>query len=103
MSMGPCFSSCFILSISSFGILAIFAIFGAELFGILGAIVGGLVGNAITDGLAGLFEGYEWQKTKKLKIKDKRTILTVAIGKLSGCLLGGGIVLTMAWSILNVA
>jgi len=42
-------------------------------------------------------------KTKKLKIKDKRTILTVAIGKLSGCLLGGGIVLTMAWSILNVA
>ncbi|MBS3123503.1 hypothetical protein J4437_02595 [Candidatus Woesearchaeota archaeon] len=85
------------------GILAIFAIFGAELFGILGAIVGGLVGNAITDGLAGLFEGYEWQKTKKLKIKDKRTILTVAIGKLSGCLLGGGIVLTMAWSILNVA
>ena len=30
------------------GILAIFALSGAELFGILGAIVGGLVRNAIT-------------------------------------------------------
>jgi len=84
------------------GILAIFALSGAELFGILGAIVGGLVGNAITDGLAGLFEGYQWQKMSRLKIKSQRTILTVAIGKFSGCLLGGGIVLTMAWSILNL-
>ena len=84
------------------GILAIFALSGAELFGILGAIVGGLVGNAITDGFAGIFEGYEWQKIKKLKIKDKRTALTVAIGKLSGCLFGGGIVLTIIWSILNL-
>jgi len=84
------------------GILAIFALSGAELFGILGAVVGGLVGNAITDGFAGIFEGYEWQKTTKLKIKDKRTALTVAIGKLSGCLFGGGIVLTIAWSFLNL-
>ncbi len=84
------------------GILAIFALSGAELFGILGAIVGGLVGNSITDGLAGIFEGYEWQKTKKLKIKDSRTALTVAIGKLSGCLFGGGIVLTIAWSFFNL-
>jgi len=84
------------------GFLAIFALSGAELFGISGAIVGGLVGNAITDGFAGIFEGYEWQKIKKLKIKDKRTALTVAIGKLAGCLFSGGIVLTIAWSILNL-
>ena len=84
------------------GILAIFALLGAEFFGILGAIVGGLVGNAITDGFAGIFEGYEWQRMKKLKIKDKRTALTVAVGKLSGCLFGGGIVLTIAWSFLNL-
>ena len=84
------------------GILAIFALSGAELFGILGAVVGGLVGNAITDGLAGIFEGYEWQKTKKLNIKDNRTALTVAIGKLSGCLFGGGIVLTIVWTFLNI-
>jgi len=84
------------------GILAIFALSGAELFGILGAIVGGLVGNAITDGIAGIFEGYGWQKVNKLKIKDKRTALTVAIGKLAGCLLGGGFVLTIAWSVLSL-
>ena len=84
------------------GILAIFALSGAELFGILGAVVGGLVGNAITDGLAGIFEGYEWQKTKKLNLKDSRTALTVAIGKLSGCLFGGGIVLTIVWTFLNI-
>ncbi|MBS3113429.1 hypothetical protein J4418_05085 [Candidatus Woesearchaeota archaeon] len=84
------------------GTLAIFVLSGAELFGIFGAIVGGLVGNAITDGFAGIFEGYEWQKIKKLKIKDKRTALTVAIGKLAGSLFGGGIVLIIAWSILNL-
>lgn len=81
------------------GILAFFALFGAELFGILGAIVGGLVGNSVTDGLAGVFEGYEWQKVKQLKIKDKRTALTVSIGKLTGCLFGAGIILTLIWSI----
>ncbi|MBS3165784.1 hypothetical protein J4444_01555 [Candidatus Woesearchaeota archaeon] len=85
------------------GLLAIFALIGAELFGILGAIVGSVVGNAITDGLAGIFEGYGWQRIVKLKIKDKRTALTVAIGKLAGCLLGAGVVLTIAWSILNLA
>ena len=84
------------------GILAVFALSGAELFGILGAIVGSLVGNAVTDGIAGIFEGYEWQKTKKLNIKDNRTALTVAIGKLSGCLFGGGIVLTIVWTFLNI-
>lgn len=84
------------------GILAIFALSGAELFGILGAIVGGLVGNAVTDGIAGIFEGYEWQKITKLKIKDKRTALIIVIGKFAGCLFGGGFVLTIAWSILNL-
>lgn len=81
------------------GILAIFAITGAELFGILGAIIGGLVGNSITDGIAGIFEGYEWQKLKETKIKKERTALTVAIGKLAGCLFGAGIILTLVWTI----
>jgi len=84
------------------GILAIFALSGAELFGLLGAIVGSVVGNAITDGLAGIFEGYEWQKITRSKIKEKRTILTIALGKLSGCLLGAGGVLTIFWTLLNI-
>ena len=84
------------------GILAIFALSGAELFGLLGAIVGSVVGNAITDGLAGIFEGYEWQKITRSKIKEKRTILTIALGKLSGCLLRAGVVLTIFWTLLNI-
>ncbi len=84
------------------GILAIFALSGAEFFGILGALIGSLVGNAITDGFAGIFEGQEWQKVTKSKIKNKRTALTVALGKLAGCLLGAGLILTIVWTILKI-
>lgn len=84
------------------GILAIFALIGAELFGVWGAIVGGAVGNAITDGFAGIFEGHEAQRMRKLKIEDKRTALISATGKLAGCLFGAGIVLTIAWTILRI-
>ena len=84
------------------GILVIFALLGAELFGIWGAIVGGAVGNAITDGFAGIFEGYEAQRMRKLKIGDKRTALSTATGKLAGCFFGAGFVLTFAWLVLNI-
>ena len=80
------------------GILVIFAITGAELFGIFGAIVGGAVGNAITDAFAGIFEGLEAQKIRN----GQRTALSVAIGKLAGCLLGAGFVLTIGWTILGL-
>ena len=80
------------------GLLVIFAIIGAELFGVLGAIVGGAVGNAITDALAGIFEGFEAQKIKN----GRRTALSVAIGKLAGCLFGAGIILTIAWTIFGL-
>lgn len=84
------------------GILVIFALIGAELFGVWGAIIGGAVGNAITDGFAGIFEGFEAQRMRKLKIEDKRTALSTATGKLAGCFFGAGLVLTVAWSILNL-
>jgi hypothetical protein len=80
------------------GILVVFAIMGAELFGIFGAIVGGAVGNAITDAFAGIFEGVEAQKIKN----GKRTALSVAVGKLAGCLFGAGIVLTIGWTFLGL-
>ena len=80
------------------GILVIFAIIGAELFGIFGAIIGGAVGNALTDGFAGIFEGYEAQKIKR----EKRTPLSVAIGKLAGCMLGAGVVLVIGWTVLGL-
>lgn len=74
------------------GVLAVMAIFGAEIAGVAGAIIGGVVGNAMTDGIAGLFEGY-WAEGLK---SDKRTILGSAVGKMAGCLLGAGGVLLFA-------
>ncbi|MDO8571849.1 MAG: hypothetical protein Q7R79_04175 [bacterium] len=78
------------------GILAILAVIGGEIAGIQGAIIGGVVGNAITDGIAGLFEGYSAERLKKRNINDHRTIIGSAIGKMSGCLLGAGGVLVIA-------
>ena len=63
------------------GILAILAIFGGHFAGVAGAILGGVVGNAITDGIAGI---------------EERTMLKSAVGKMAGCLLGAGIVLIIA-------
>jgi len=35
-------------------------------------------------------------------IEETRTPLSASMGKMSGCLFGVGIVLTIAWSILNI-
>lgn len=74
------------------GFLAIMTIFGGEIAGVAGAVIGGVVGNSITDAVAGIFEGY-WAE---YLIADKRTILGSAVGKMAGCLLGAGVVLTVA-------
>ncbi len=79
------------------GVLVIFAIIGAELFGIFGAVVGSAVGNSITDAFAGIFEGLEARKIKR----GSRTALIVAIGKIVGCLFGAGVILTISWTILG--
>lgn len=78
------------------GILAIFALIGADLAGVFGAIIGGLVGNTVTDGLAEIFEGYSAEKLRKSGITEKRTALSSAVGKMAGCLFGAGIVLVLA-------
>jgi len=63
--------------------------FGAKLFGAAGALVGAVVGNALSDGIAGLFEGSisEWLHIKG--IDSTRTMLGSSLGKMSGCLLFG--------------
>ncbi|MDP2630969.1 MAG: hypothetical protein Q8P56_06220 [Candidatus Uhrbacteria bacterium] len=75
------------------GILVVFALIGGEVAGIPGAIVGGAVGNAATDGIAGVFEGYWAERLRKRNVSDQRTIVGSAIGKMGGCLLGAGVVL----------
>lgn len=78
------------------GILAILAIFGGHFAGVTGAILGGVVGNAITDGFAGVFEGYSAEKLRLQSIPEERTMLKSAVGKMAGCLLGAGVVLVIA-------
>ena len=82
------------------GVLAILAIFGGHFARITGAILGGVVGNAITDGIAGIFEGYSAEKLRSQLVSEERTMLKSAVGKMAGCLLGAGIVLVIA-NLLN--
>jgi hypothetical protein len=84
------------------GFLGLAALIGARYGGILGAIVGGAVGDAITDGFAGIFEGKVAEFLRKHGIDEARTPMSASMGKLSGCLIGVGITLTIAWSILNL-
>ncbi|MFA6271578.1 MAG: hypothetical protein WC693_00525 [Patescibacteria group bacterium] len=78
------------------GILAIMAIFGGHFAGVAGAVLGGVVGNAITDGIAGIFEGRSAEKLRQQLIPEERTMLKSAVGKMAGCLLGAGVVMTVA-------
>ncbi len=77
------------------GILAILAIFGGHFAGVTGAIIGGVVGNAITDGIAGIFEGHMAEKLRIKLVVEERTMLKSAVGKMAGCLLGAGAVLAV--------
>ncbi|MCK5553751.1 MAG: hypothetical protein KAJ09_11440 [Deltaproteobacteria bacterium] len=79
------------------------ALGGTRFAGVLGAIVGGAVGDAITDGFAGLFEGRMAEYLRKHGIEESRTPLSSSMGKMSGCLIGVGIVLTIAWSIFEIS
>jgi hypothetical protein len=77
------------------GVLAVLAIFGGHFAGVTGAIIGGVVGNAITDGIAGIFEGQMAEKLRARLIPEERTMLKSAVGKMTGCLLGAGAVLAI--------
>ncbi len=78
------------------GILVIMALVGGEIAGVLGAVIGGVVGNAITDGIAGVFEGFFAERLRKNHINETRTVLSSSVGKMAGCLLGGGFILFVA-------
>lgn len=78
------------------GLLVIPALWGGLVFGVAGAIAGGVIGDALTDAIAGFFEGSiaEWLRGKG--IEESREALTSSLGKMSGCLLGAGMVLSLA-------
>lgn len=78
------------------GLLAVPILAGGLSFGMVGAIVGGVIGDALTDATAGFFEGgiAEWLRTHGYI--ESREMVTTSLGKMAGCLLGSGIVLTVA-------
>ncbi|MFH1686441.1 MAG: hypothetical protein ABIE70_02840 [bacterium] len=84
------------------GLLVIPAIAGAKYFGTIGAITGGVVGDAITDAVAGFFEGGVARWLREHGILESRDPITASLGKMAGCLVGGGFVMTLA-SIMGIS
>jgi hypothetical protein len=78
------------------GLLAIPALWGGTVFGVAGAIAGGVVGDALTDSIAGIFEGGIAEWLRKKGIESSREPVTTSLGKMAGCLFGSGLVLTIA-------
>ncbi len=78
------------------GLLTIPALWGGVLFGVAGAIAGGVIGDALSDAIAGFFEGAISERLRSLGIEESREAVTTALGKMSGCLLGSGMILTVA-------
>jgi len=78
------------------GLLTITALWGGVLFGVAGAIAGGVIGDALTDAIAGFFEGSIAEWLRERGIEESREAVTTALGKMTGCLLGSGIVLSVA-------
>ena len=84
------------------GFLGVAALIGARFAGVYGAIVGGAAGDAITDGFAGLWEGRVAQYLRKHGVREARTPLSASMGKMAGCFLGVGLLLTFVWTIAGL-
>jgi len=78
------------------GLLAVPALAGGIAFGVGGAIAGGVVGDALTDAVAGMFEGGVAEWLRAHGFNESREMATTSLGKMAGCLVGSGIVLSLA-------
>ncbi|MDH4157062.1 MAG: hypothetical protein OEW00_07290 [candidate division Zixibacteria bacterium] len=81
------------------GLLVIPALWGGMAFGVVGAIAGGVIGDSLTDGIAGFFEGGIAKWLRKKGIEESRDPVTTSLGKMAGCLLGSGLVLLLALAV----
>lgn len=97
-----------VFGIVNAGILGVMALTGASLADILGiadilgAVIGVAIGNTIINGLAGTFEGRVAEYLRDHGIEDERTALSASMGKMAGCLIGIGIILTIAWTVFGL-
>ncbi len=78
------------------GFMTIAALAGASFAGILGAVVGAGAGDAITDAWAGLIEGRVASWLRERGIDEARKPFSTSMGKMSGCLLGAGVTVSLA-------
>jgi hypothetical protein len=78
------------------GLLVVPALAGGVTFGVVGAIAGSVIGDALTDAVAGFFEGAMAEWLRAHGFEESRETVTTALGKMAGCLLGSGLVLTVA-------
>jgi len=78
------------------GLLAVPAVAGALAFGVAGAVAGGVIGDSLTDAVAGFFEGGAAEWLRDRGFVESREMVTTSLGKMAGCLLGSGCVLTVA-------
>ncbi|KXB02450.1 hypothetical protein AKJ45_03515 [candidate division MSBL1 archaeon SCGC-AAA261F19] len=78
------------------GFMTVAALAGATFAGILGAVVGAGAGDAITDAWAGLIEGKVASWLRDKGIDEARRPFNTSMGKMSGCLLGAGVTVSLA-------
>ncbi|MFH1312358.1 MAG: hypothetical protein ABIJ00_03945 [Candidatus Eisenbacteria bacterium] len=78
------------------GLLTVPAIWGGMTYGVAGAIAGVVIGDALTDAIAGFFEGSIAEWLRGHGVEASREAITTSLGKMSGCLIGSGSVLTIA-------
>ena len=78
------------------GLLAVPALAGGLAFGVAGAIAGGVIGDSVTDAVAGFFEGGVAEWLRNHGFEESREMVTTSMGKMAGCLLGSGLVLSVA-------
>lgn len=78
------------------GLLVLPAIWGGMTFGFIGAVTGAVIGDALTDSIAGFFEGGVAMWLREKGIVEAREPITTSLGKMGGCLLGSGVVFSFA-------
>jgi len=84
----------FIFGAIDTGLLVIPALAGGFMWGVAGALAGAVIGDALTDAIAGFFEGAIAKALREKGIEESREPVVTSLGKMAGCLLGSGIVLT---------
>jgi len=78
-------------------VVSITAIFA----GPVGTIFGTVIADALTDAIAGMFEGHVAEFLRKRGIEESRTAMSAGLGKMAGGLLAAGVIVTIVGLLLG--